>query len=104
MNQSSSSPVELYIAADTAEFYSEVPRQRDFVTTKVIDQGQGIPKNESPHVFNPLQKAMSKSTTGENSTRRGLYIVEKIVEGHQGIVGLKAKLEKAPPSFSSCPS
>lgn len=104
MGQKSSSPVERCIAADIAELCSEVPRQQDVVATKVIDQGQGIPKNESPHVFNPFQKAMSKSTTGENNTGLGLYFAEKIVPGHQGIVGVKAKLEKASPSFSSCPS
>jgi PAS domain S-box-containing protein len=70
----------------------EVLKQQDFVLTKVIDQGQGIPKDELPHVFKPFQKASTKPTAGEKSTGLGLAIVKKIVEGHQGIIGVESEV------------
>ena len=72
----------------------EVRKEKDFVVTKVIDQGQGIPKNELPHVFKPFQKASAKPTAGEKSTGLGLAIVKKIVEGHQGIIGVESEVGK----------
>jgi PAS domain S-box-containing protein len=70
----------------------EVLKQQDFVVTKVIDQGQGIPKNELPHVFKPFQKASTKPTAGEKSTGLGLAIVKKIVEGHRGVIGVESEV------------
>jgi PAS domain S-box-containing protein len=72
----------------------EVLKEKDFVVTKVIDQGQGIPENELPHVFKPFQKASAKPTAGEKSTGLGLAIVKKIVEGHQGIIGVESEVGK----------
>jgi PAS domain S-box-containing protein len=72
----------------------EVLKEKDFVVTKVIDQGQGIPENELPHVFKPFQKASTKPTAGEKSTGLGLAIVKKIVEGHQGIIAVESEVGK----------
>jgi len=81
----------------------EVLKEKDFVVTKVIDQGQGIPENELPHVFKAFQKASTKPTAGEKSTGLGLAIVKKIVEGHQGIIGVESKVGKGSNFFFKLP-
>ena len=81
----------------------EVLRQQDFVVTKVIDQGQGIPENELTHVFKPFQKASTKPTAGEKSTGLGLAIVKKIVEGHQGFIGVESEVGKGSTFFFRLP-
>ncbi len=81
----------------------EVLKEKDFVVTKVIDQGQGIPENELPHVFKPFQKASTKPTAGEKSTGLGLAIVKKIVEGHQGTIGVESEVGKGSTFFFRLP-
>jgi two-component system cell cycle sensor histidine kinase PleC len=81
----------------------EVLKKKDFVITKVIDQGQGIPENELPHVFKPFQKASTKPTAGEKSTGLGLAIVKKIVEGHQGKIGVESEVGKGSTFFFELP-
>ncbi len=81
----------------------EVLGQQDFVVTKVIDQGQGIPGNELPHVFKPFQKASTKPTACEKSTGLGLAIVKKIVEGHRGFIGVESEVGKGSTFFFKLP-
>jgi PAS domain S-box-containing protein len=81
----------------------EVLREKNFVVTKVVDQGQGIPENELPHVFKPFQKASTKPTAGEKSTGLGLAIVKKIVEGHRGMIGVESKVGKGSTFFFKLP-
>lgn len=81
----------------------EVLKEKEFVVTKVIDQGQGIPENELPHVFKPFQKASTKPTAGEKSTGLGLAIVKKIVEGHQGKIGVESEVGKGSTFFFKLP-
>jgi len=81
----------------------EVQMENNFVVTKVIDQGQGIPENELPHVFKPFQKASTKPTAGEKSTGLGLAIVKKIVEGHQGFIGVESEVGKGSTFYFKLP-
>jgi signal transduction histidine kinase len=81
----------------------EVLREKDFIVTKVIDQGQGIPGDELPHIFKPFQKASIKPTAGEKSTGLGLAIVKKIVEGHQGNIGVESEVGKGSTFFFKLP-
>ena len=81
----------------------EVLKQQDYVVTKVIDQGQGIPENELTHVFKPFQKASTKPTAGEKSTGLGLAIVKKIVEGHRGFIGVESEVGKGSTFFFRLP-
>lgn len=81
----------------------EVLKEKGFVLTKVIDQGQGIPENELPHVFKPFQKASTKPTGGEKSTGLGLAIVKKIVEGHRGMIGVESEVGKGSTFFFRLP-
>jgi signal transduction histidine kinase len=81
----------------------EVFKEKSFVVTRVIDQGQGIPENELPHVFKPFQKASTKPTAGEKSTGLGLAIVKRIIEGHQGEIGVKSEVGKGSIFFFKLP-
>ena len=77
----------------------EVQKEKDFVVTKVIDQGQGIQEDELPHVFEAFQKSSTKPTAGEKSTGLGLAIVKKIIEGHQGEIGVESEVGKGSTFF-----
>jgi PAS domain S-box-containing protein len=81
----------------------EVSKEKGFVVTKVIDQGQGIPEDELAHVFKPFQKASTKPTAGEKSTGLGLAIAKKIVEGHQGTIGVESEVGKGSTFFFRLP-
>jgi PAS domain S-box-containing protein len=91
-----------YSHADTT-IRIEVLKQGNFVVTKVVDQGQGIPENELPQVFKPFQKASTKPTAGEKSTGLGLAIVKKIVEGHRGEIGVESEVGKGSTFFFRLP-
>jgi two-component system cell cycle sensor histidine kinase PleC len=80
-----------------------VLKEKGFVVTKVIDQGQGIPQDELPHVFKAFQKTSTKPTAGEKSTGLGLAIVKKIVEGHQGEIGVESEVGKGSTFFFKLP-
>lgn len=62
------------------------------VTTKVIDQGQGIPENEIPRLFHAYQTTSVKATANEKSTGLGLAIVKKIIEAHGGEIGVESEV------------
>jgi signal transduction histidine kinase len=72
----------------------EVFKENDFIITKVIDQGQGIPANELKNVFKPFKKTSVQATAGETSTGLGLSIVKKIVEGHKGKITVESEVGK----------
>jgi signal transduction histidine kinase len=82
----------------------EVLKVKDFVVTKVIDQGQGIQEDELSHVFKAFQKTSTKPTAGEKSTGLGLAIVKKIVEGHQGEIGVESEVGKGSTFFFKLPN
>jgi signal transduction histidine kinase len=61
------------------------------VTTKIIDQGQGIPENEISRLFHAYQTTSVKATANEKSTGLGLAIVKKIIEAHGGEIGVESE-------------
>ncbi len=64
------------------------------IVTQVIDQGQGIPKDEIDILFNPFKKTSVLPTGRESSHGLGLAIVKKVVEGHNGTVSVASELGK----------
>ncbi len=66
----------------------------DEVKVCIRDQGQGIPADELPSIFNAFQKTSVKSTDGEKSTGLGLAIVKKIVEAHGGRIWCESEVGK----------
>lgn len=59
-----------------------------FIKTEVIDPGIGIPFDKQKDLFKPFISLISKGTEGEKSVGLGLNIVKKIVEAHNGSVGV----------------
>jgi signal transduction histidine kinase len=66
----------------------------DTAVVHITDQGQGIPADELPTIFNAFQKTSVKSTEGEKSTGLGLAIVKKIVEAHGGRIWADSEVGK----------
>lgn len=58
----------------------------------IIDQGQGIPPEEVANLFTEFGVTSVKPTGEERSTGLGLAIVKRIVEAHQGSVGVESRV------------
>lgn len=73
------------------------------VRVEVCDQGPGIPEQEIDKLFGEFQKLSVKPTGGEKSTGLGLAIVKKIVEAHNGEIGVESVLGQGSTFFFSIP-
>jgi signal transduction histidine kinase len=73
------------------------------VVTEVTDQGQGIPQEDLPHIFKTFHKASVQATDGEKSTGLGLAITKKIIEGHDGVLGVESRVGKGSTFFFQLP-
>lgn len=60
------------------------------IVTQIIDNGQGIPEQEINDIFRPFKRTSVRPTSGESSHGLGLAIVKKIIEGHNGEVGVSS--------------
>jgi signal transduction histidine kinase len=58
----------------------------------VADQGQGIPEEDIPRLFQDYTKASSRPTAGEKSTGLGLAIAKRVVEAHNGRIWVESKV------------
>lgn len=67
-------------------------REEKEIRVSVRDEGQGIPENELHKVFEPFETTSVKATGGEKSTGLGLAITKKVVEAHQGHIGVKSEI------------
>ncbi len=56
------------------------------IELQVADQGIGIPEHEQKHVFEQFYRVGSEDTRSASGTGLGLYIVQKIVKAHRGII------------------
>jgi two-component system cell cycle sensor histidine kinase/response regulator CckA len=66
----------------------QMERLESEIMLTVKDQGPGIPHLEQAKLFQPFGQTSVKPTAGEKSTGLGLAIARRIVEGHQGKIGL----------------
>ncbi|MFO7368920.1 MAG: HAMP domain-containing sensor histidine kinase [Bacteroidales bacterium] len=73
------------------------------VLTEVIDQGEGIQRNEQNKLFNYYQTTSTQPTAGETSTGLGLAIAKKIVTLHQGEIGLRSIPDQGSTFFYTLP-
>lgn len=58
----------------------------------VTDQGQGIPEGELSRLFGTFSRTSVLPTDGEPTTGLGLSIVKRIVEEHDGVVGVETRV------------
>ncbi len=85
------------------EISVEVRKEKDYIITGIIDQGQGIPSDEINNMFKPFQKTSVKATAGERSTGLGLAITKKIVEGHGGKISVESHVGKGTKFYFTLP-
>ena len=68
-----------------------VRRVDQSVEFSVIDQGQGIRADEIDKVFGEFQRVSTKPTADEHSTGLGLSICKRIVQLHEGHIGVESE-------------
>ncbi len=59
-------------------------KARDAIVIRVIDNGPGINAGELAHIFERMYRIEQKVYTGTDGIGLGLYICQKLVEGHGG--------------------
>jgi signal transduction histidine kinase len=77
-------------SADGTTVSLQVRTGGEHVTVSVSDEGPGIPQAEVATLFQPFSRTSVCATDGEKSTGLGLFIVRKIVEGHQGKIWVES--------------
>jgi signal transduction histidine kinase len=73
------------------------------VRTAITDEGEGIPEEELPHLFEAFHRGSTCPTAGERSTGLGLAIARSIVEGHSGTIGAKSGKGRGSTFFFTLP-
>ena len=62
-------------------------RQRDRECIRFADNGQGVPEDQLPHLFEQFWRGdQARSSRGGEGSGLGLYIVKHIVEAHGGTI------------------
>ena len=69
----------------------EVDRDGDQAAFTVRDEGPGLSEDEQQNVFQPFQRLSPEPTGGEASSGLGLYIVQQLVELHDGAVRVESE-------------
>lgn len=77
--------------------------EQGLVCTRVVDKGVGIRAEDKDKIFRPFQKAQNQPTGGEQSSGLGLAIVKKIVEAHNGSIGVESKHNKGTTFYFNLP-
>ena len=72
----------------------ESERKEGFATIRVIDQGEGIPANHVPLIFERFHRVDSSRFRDSGGSGLGLAIVKAIVELHNGKISLESELRK----------
>lgn len=76
-----------YARADPLVLTLTVWRQRDRECLRFADNGQGVPPEQLPHLFEQFWRGdASRSSRGGEGSGLGLYIVKYIVEAHGGSI------------------
>ena len=68
--------------------------QNSHALLKVKDKGPGIPVKERQKIFQKFYRIGSEHTRSSKGTGLGLYIIKKIIEGHQGVVSFQENKPK----------
>ncbi|MCD8378348.1 MAG: ATP-binding protein [Candidatus Gastranaerophilales bacterium] len=69
-----------------------VSRKKNDLIFSVQDNGNGIPPEDIPHLFNRFSQGTSKKRS--TGTGLGLYLSRQIIEAHNGKIWLESKLNK----------
>ncbi|MBN1386235.1 HAMP domain-containing histidine kinase [Candidatus Woesearchaeota archaeon] len=80
-----------------------VEKQKNSVLTNVIDQGAGIHKKDLKTIFEEFVSGKNQTRTIEKSTGLGLAIAKKIIESHNGKIGVKSSPGKGSTFYFTLP-
>ncbi|WP_042478514.1 sensor histidine kinase [Bacillus ndiopicus] len=69
----------------------EVFKNDSSVVLRVVDNGQGIPKEQLPYVFNRFYRGEEARTSDTGGSGLGLAIVQQIIEKHGGNVQIESE-------------
>jgi len=87
---------------NTAIFIATEPTEHG-IRFSVRDEGPGLSKEDQELLFKEFQTLSAKPTGGEKSTGLGLAIAKKLINLHQGEVGVETKLGGGSTFFFSLP-
>lgn len=65
-----------------------------WINLGISDNGQGIPNNQLPYVFDHFYRAEKERSTQTGGSGLGLAIVKQIIERHQGTVAIDSQYSK----------
>ncbi len=71
-----------------------VKQEREHITVRVKDYGEGIAKEEIPRLFDKFYQVDSSITRKHEGTGLGLVIVKHIIELHKGSINVESELGK----------
>jgi len=69
----------------------EAHRQGSTVECRITDTGIGIPQEAQAHIFERFYKADASRERSREGSGLGLAIAKKIVELHQGTIGIASQ-------------
>ncbi len=76
-----------YAGADPLVISLAVERRGDWISLRFADNGQGVPEEALPHLFDQFWRAdQARSTQNGEGSGLGLYIAKYIVEAHGGTI------------------
>lgn len=85
------------------EIFIATEKAGDGIRFSVRDEGPGLSAEDQVLLFKEFQTLSAKPTGGEKSTGLGLAIVMKLINLHQGEVGVDSKLGKGSTFFFTLP-
>jgi signal transduction histidine kinase len=85
------------------EVFIKLASNEETVTVRVKDEGPGISQDEQGQLFQHFRKLSARPTGGESSSGLGLAIAQRIVEEHQGSIGVDSQLGYGATFYFSIP-
>lgn len=90
-------------SSEGSNIYVTLNKEDSMAKVSVSDEGPGISQEDQGKLFGEFQRLDAQPTAGEKSTGLGLSIVKKIVESHNGIVGVNSEQGKGSEFFFKLP-
>ncbi|WP_230203705.1 HAMP domain-containing sensor histidine kinase [Bacillus massiliigorillae] len=69
-------------------------RMRDSIVIKICDQGNGIPEEDLPYIFERFYRVEKSRSRDSGGTGLGLSIVKELIEAQDGIIEVTSRLSE----------